>query len=224
MWTVLLVAAIAAPPDAATAATMPHIAATVQTGTLLFSQGDCLAVKVFTGSQITHVGAVVVESEGPVVYDAMNGPGVRKTPLDAYLRFLVPSRVYVMHPAKAFSPTETDALRSHFERELGRPYRVHHHATGERCDGVHCAEYVTDGLIAARRMTAVSPPKVSPGSLYQGVTDGSLYVDGGRYDFRIGRPAPPPGETWCQKSWRSTGECCTGSWQQLSRWFCCKTK
>ena len=49
----------------------------VQSGTLLFSEGDCLAVRIFTKSPYTHV-ATVVEQDGKFyVYDSMNGVGVR---------------------------------------------------------------------------------------------------------------------------------------------------
>ncbi len=39
----------------------------VQTGTLLVSEGDCLAVQVYTQSPFTHVGAVVMRDGQPFV-------------------------------------------------------------------------------------------------------------------------------------------------------------
>lgn len=224
MWTSLLVLVLAASPDAATEAAFPAIRSQVQTGTLLFSQGDCLAVKVFTCSQFTHVGVVVVEDGYPVVYDAMNGPGVRKSHLDDYLRFMVPSRVQVLNPVAEFSPADRVSMVRHLDSQLGRPYRVHHHATGKRCDGVHCAEYVTDALMAAHVLEAKEPPRVSPGSLYTGVVEGNLYQGRGSYEFHEARPLVPFGETTCQRYWRETGECCSGCCTQLSRWFLCRDK
>ncbi len=224
MWSAFLVLALAAAPDAETESTFPAIRAQAQTGSLLFSQGDCLAVKVFTGSPLTHVGMIIVENGEPVVYDAMNGTGVRKTPLDEYLHFLVPSKVQVLHPMSNLSEPDRTALVDHLDSQLGRPYRIHHHATGKRCDGVHCAEYMTDALIAANVLTANEPSRVSPGSLYVGVIDGRLYRPGGEYSFREAKPPIPSNETRCQRYWRQTGECCSGCCNQLSRWFLCREK
>lgn len=224
MWTSFLVMVLAAAPDVATESAFPEIRSQVKTGSLLFSQGDCLAVKVFTASSFTHVGMVVVEGSQPVVYDAMNGTGVCKTPLDQYLRFLVPSKVQVVHPAQAFPANDRAAMLRHLDSQLGRPYRVHHHTTGKRCDGVHCAEYLTDALIAAHVLTANEPSRVSPGSLYQGLMESKLYRYGGEYAFREASPPVPANETRCQRYWRETGECCTGCYRQMTRWFCCKDK
>jgi len=224
MWTSLLVMALAAAPDAATESAFPAIRSQLQTGSLIFSQGDCLAVKIFTASPYTHVGIVVIENGCPVVYDAMNGPGVRKTHVDEYLQFLVPSRVQVLHPVKEFPQADHAAMVRHLDCQLGRAYRIHHHATGKRCDGVHCAEYVTDALMTAHVLHAVEPPRVSPGSLHRGVVDGKLYRDGGSYDFREAKTPIPTGETTCQRYWRETGQCCSGCCNQLSRWFLCREK
>ena len=42
----------------------------VQTGTLLVSEGDCLAVQAYTQSPYTHVGAVVMRNGQPFVTPA----------------------------------------------------------------------------------------------------------------------------------------------------------
>jgi len=224
MPTYLLLLTLAATPADVTTAQFSEIRNTVQTGSLIFSQGDCLAVKVFSGSSFTHVATVVCEPDGPVVYDAMNGCGVRKSPLDEYLRFLVPSEVEVVHPARPLTEAEAAAFVNHLKSQLGRPYGIRHHVTGGRSDGVHCAEYLTDALIAAHWMTAKQPSRVSPGSLRQGVLEGQVYVPGQRYDFHEASPAPPVDETWCQWSWRETKECCSATCRQLSRWFLCREK
>ncbi len=221
MWTSLLVLVLAAAPDAATVSAFPEIRAQVQTGTLLFSQGDCLAVKVFTASSFTHVGMVVVEDGYPVVYDAMNGYGVRKSHLHDYLTFLVPSTVQVLQPVREFPEAERAAMVQHLDSQLGRPYRIHHHATGNRCDGVHCAEYITDALMAAHLLNAKEPSRVSPGSLHTGVIDGNLYRLSAEHDFREAKPPVPTEETRCQRYWRQTGQCYSGCCRQLSRWFLC---
>ena len=53
------------------------IAPELQTGTLLFTAGDCLAIKASAGGPYTHVAAVVLQNGAPVVYDSMHGVGVR---------------------------------------------------------------------------------------------------------------------------------------------------
>src|SRR5574339_643048 len=100
MWGAMLAAVLTATPVEANAAAVAELRCNLQTGSLLFSQGDCLAIKVFSGSRFTHVGAVVIEHGRPVVYDSMNGTGVRKQSLDDYVRFLSPSDVHVLHPAR----------------------------------------------------------------------------------------------------------------------------
>jgi hypothetical protein len=224
MQSLLLIVALAATPAETTTGQFAEVRQQAQTGSLIFSQGDCLAVKVFSRSSFTHVGTVVCEPDGPVVYDAMNGCGVRKQPLDDYLQFLVPSDVEVVHPARPLTDDEAAAFVNHLRSQLGRPYRIHHHATGGRSDGVHCAEYLTDALIAANWMTAKQPSRVSPGSLRQGVLEGRTYVPGERYQFTEAKPSPPVNETWCQWSWRETKQCCSATCQQLSRWFLCREK
>jgi hypothetical protein len=220
----LLVMCLAAVPAEGTVAEFAAIRDTVRTGTLIFSQGDCLAIKVFSGSSFTHVAAVVREPAGPVVYDAMNGTGVRKSSLDDYLRFLVPSRAEIVHPARPWTDSETAAFVQHLDSQLGRKYRIHHHATGGRADGLHCAEYLTDALIAAGQMTAKEPPRVSPGSLRQGALQGGVYATARTYDFAEYVPPAPISETWCQWTCRETAECCTATCRQLSRWFLCRAK
>src|SRR5262249_48891255 len=152
-----------------------------QTGTLIFSQGDCLAVKVFSNSRFTHCGTVVIEDGQPMVYDSMNGAGVRKTKLIDYLRLQTPSDLQVIHPSTNFTPEQSQAYANHLQSQLGRQYGVKHHVTGRRAKGVHCAEYCTDALIAAGKVAADEPPRVSPGSLYEGLTEHHLYTDGGTF-------------------------------------------
>lgn len=225
MWALLLAGVLSGSPTEANGAVMAELRSNLQTGSLLFSQGDCLAIKVFSGSRYTHVGAVVIEQGRPVVYDSMNGAGVRKQTLDEYVRFLAPSDVHVLHPSKKMTGVEARAFAHHLQRQVGRPYRIKHYATGRRTDGLHCGEYVTDALAAAGWFTAKEPARVSPGSLWEGVTQSGRYVDGGR--FEVGEPATPVPlgkETWCQRSWRETRECCGACCRQLSRWFFCGAK
>jgi hypothetical protein len=211
--------------SAASESVCRELADQCQTGTLLFSQGDCLAVKIFSGSRFTHCGAVVIEDGKPVVYDAMNRAGVRKTDLVEYLRLQTPTDLQVVHPAAPFTDSEAQAFRNYLQSQLGRPYGVKHHVTGKRATGVHCAEYLTDALMAAGKIEADQPPRVSPGSLYEGLTVHRLYLDGGQYELTAQPPHQPPAqESWRRRTWRAACECAAGCCRQMSRWFFCCEK
>ncbi|MDA0835865.1 MAG: YiiX/YebB-like N1pC/P60 family cysteine hydrolase [Planctomycetota bacterium] len=72
----------------------------VVTGTLIFSQGDCLAVKAYTQSPYTHVGVVVRRNDSAIIYDSTAGKGVRCQTLTNYLDDQNPAEIYVFHPRK----------------------------------------------------------------------------------------------------------------------------
>jgi len=225
MWTCLLIPLLAA-ASGDSAQVLQEVTANCQTGTLIFSQGDCLAVKVFSRSRFTHCAAVVLEDGQPLVYDAMNGTGVRKTNLTDYLRLQTPSEIQVLHPAGPLTAAEQQKFTDHLRSQLGREYGIKHHLTGQRVPGVHCAEYCTDALLAAQRISAEEPARVSPGSLYEGLTEHKLYLDGGHFELREKTTATPPpaDESWCGRAWRESWECTTASCRQMSRWFLCREK
>lgn len=233
MWSLLLSGALmscawASGPEAgpeirvASPEVLAELKQSLQTGSLIFSQGDCLAVKIFSGSLYTHVGGVVVKDGEAVVYDSMNGPGVRKTSLDEYLRLQTPSQIHVVHPATAFTAEQSGAYETHLNGQLGRKYAIKHHLTGRRCDGLHCAEYMTDSLMSAQLIRANNPPRVSPGSLLEGLETASLYTSGGRFDLKAAEPPTPENLTWCQRLWHDTGTCCSNTATQLRRWVLCR--
>ena len=84
----------------------------VQTGTLLFSKGDCLAVRIYTQSSYTHVAMIVMRNGEPLVYDSMNGIGARCLTLKNYLNTQRPATIHVFQPKTAFNPTNTTWIRS----------------------------------------------------------------------------------------------------------------
>ena len=141
--------------DAAAAA----LADEVQTGTLLFSKGDCLAIKVYTNSPYTHVAAVVVQDGAPYVYDSQNGAGVRRLMLNEYLRAQRPERLHVHHPREPLemqggttfhfldaSPAE--ALKVAQEAAGGQDVRIGGGATVVR-------EFVAAGLVDLMHLVQV---------------------------------------------------------------------
>src|SRR5690348_3297244 len=74
------------------------LASSLQTGSLLVCEGDCLAVKVFTGSPYTHVAAIVIRNGDPFVYESANGAGVRCRTLTSFLAAQENTEVHVYHP------------------------------------------------------------------------------------------------------------------------------
>ena len=212
-------AAAAAPVASQAAEDLPQ----AETGTLIFSRGDCLAVRVFSASRFTHVGVVVVRDGMPMVYDSMNGTGVRSQTLADYLESQRPCRLDLLQPAKEFTAAETQRMTDYLDSEVGRPYGVRHHLTGSTASGIHCAEYVTQGLIACSRVQAEHPARVSPASLRAGLLDGNLYRTGESLEVLEIRPQPNlEDSSWCARKWHETQECTHHCYGQMRRWFCCK--
>lgn len=206
------------PPDRLVA----QIEAESVTGTLLVSEGDCLAVKTFTGSPYTHVGTIVHRDGRCFVYDSTAGHGVRCQTLSNYVKWLDQHEVRLLHPSKPFSSGTEQAFVRHLESELGRPYAVLHHLTGERCDGVHCAEYVTEALVAANRMTVAKAPRVSPASLVAGVTQSGVYQEGGRFQRELPIAVRPEPTSWCAGCWRDTKDCMKWCWKKTRGAILCQ--
>jgi len=225
----MLIAAalVAGSPQPVNALASNHEAASVlaehvQTGTLILSQGDCLAVRVFTASPYTHVAAVVVEQGHPVVYDCANGVGVRKQLLEEYLDSQSPDAIHVFHPCTPFSAEQAQAFETSLNKQLGRAYGIKHHLTGRRAEGLHCAEYVTDALMSPGLIHANSPPRVSPASLVEGILKADLYSLPHTFELNepvvvIDKDAP-----WCSRMWAGTKLCTINCCSKMSGWFLCR--
>lgn len=223
----LLLAVIAASPGEGLETRTPkqaaaRIAKNVQTGTLLFSKGDCLAVKVYSGSKVTHVGAVVLRKGKPYVYESANGAGVRRLSLQRYLELQQPCDVRVIHPTRPFSAARERAFVKALDKELDRPYGIAHYRTGERANGLHCAEYVTDALCACRLIRAKNPARVSPGSLKSGIMKAALYSQSTTHRIATAVQKAPKNASWCSRTWFDTKRCTSDCCAQLSRWFLCR--
>ena len=229
MWSIIVTCAFACCGPAADANTpapaeelLCDLRPKLQTGSLVFSQGDCLAVKVFSQSSYTHVGGVVVKDGEAVVYDCMNGVGVRKTPFAEYLRLQTPSAIHIIHPNESFTPEKGVAFEQHLESQIGRQYAVKHHLTGRRGAGLHCSEYLTDALMAADIVSAKQPSKVSPGSLLEGVTFAQLYSEGDHFELNKAEPPPSPELSLYQRVWHNTSTGCSRGAVQVRRWILCR--
>lgn len=221
---ILAAALLAAPPAEMPAEELTPVQVieqidTLPTGTLIFSTGDCLAVRVYTRSRFTHVAAVVEEEGGPVVYDSTNGVGVRRQDLAAYLKTQSPGEVHMLKPRCRLSQQQCEQFQTALEEQLGRPYSVAHHLTGRRADGMHCAEYVTDALMAANIMSAKNPVRVSPASLHTGVHKKQTYVP--ECTVTLCESPPEKGEGWCSQTWIDTKRCTKRCYLKMRGWFCC---
>lgn len=220
---VLLLAVVASAPVLAFSSpdeAAERLSAEVQTGTLLFSEGDCLAVKAFTGSPYTHVAGVVVEDDEAWVFDSQNGVGVRKLRLTEYLAATRPDELHVLQPKSGLP--NANAFEEHLEKELGRPYSVAHHLTGRRCEGVHCAEYMTDSLSAAGLVRAERPPRVSPATLRNALLKNGLYEEGPVLEISAPAPKREPASGWCRELWLDTKDCCASCWGCVRRCVFCR--
>jgi hypothetical protein len=198
------------------------LAGQVQTGTLIVSKGDCLAIKIYSASAYTHVAAVVVDDEAVCVYESTGGAGVRKQFLGAYLASQSDHTLYVFQPRRPFTESQAKRFEEHLEAQLGRPYAIKHHLTGERCAGLHCSEYVTDALISADLLRAQEPPRVSPATLVEGILKAGLYDQTQTLEL-VPEPSECPASAgWCARLWFGTKECTSACYGKLRGWFCCK--
>jgi hypothetical protein len=224
----ILAAAILTGPPQTTAARLTaqeaarDVAADLQTGSLIVSQGDCLAIKIYSASAYTHVAAIVVNDGRTVVYDATGGAGVQKQSLCDYLVSQGDHTLFFFHPCGPLSEERCECFEKHLESQLGRPYAIHHHLTGQRTDGLHCSEYVTDALIASGTLRARQPPRVSPATLVEGILKADLYCQGATIELIPESAERPESIGWCARLWFDTKQCTRACCCKLRGWFFCK--
>lgn len=218
--TMIAVAAPATETDAASFAA--KLLREAQTGTLLFSRGECLAIRLATQGPYTHVAAIVVEGRRPFTYDSMNGSGVRRLSLKSYLQIHQPSQVDVLQPTCPLSEKRSARFHDYLNNQLGRPYAVKHHVTGQRDDGLHCSEYVTEALLHSGLIRAERPSRVTPTSLAEGLIAGSVYLHEQTLHCEVPSVTAPAGNNWCEQLWLDTKHCTQQTWHQLGAWFVCK--
>jgi hypothetical protein len=194
----------------------------LKTGSLIVSRGDCLAVKMYSASAYTHVASVVVHETHVYVYDATGGAGVRKQLLGDYLAGQDDNALYPFHLCQPLSPENARKLAEHLESQLGRPYAIAHHLTGNRAEGLHCSEYATDALMAAGLLRAKQPSRVSPATLVTGILKEGLYAQATTLQLVPDPPRRPESDSWCTQIWFDTKQCTRSCYLQLRAWFCCK--
>jgi len=121
-----------------------------------------------------------------------------------------------------FETSDQQQLTTYLDSQLGRPYAVQHHLSGQRCDGLHCAEYATDALMSVQLIRAERPPRVSPATLRTGVTQHAIYAVG--TTLRLTPPPTPPrrNESLCERWWHDTQSCCSNCCRRLRGWFLCQ--
>lgn len=193
----------------------------VQTGTLLATRGDCLAVKVFTQSGTTHVAAVVMQDGEPVVYDSANGVGVRCSTLREYLKSQGPGDIHIYMPTKPFSESRAQKFENYLTSQVGRPYAVKHHLTGSRSTGLHCAELLTDTFMSCGMLKANNPSRVSPASLIEGLTKGNLYAAGQTVTVAAPKNEETLSPTWYGRAWQVTRQASEFAYTKTKSWVIC---
>lgn len=184
----------------------------LETGSLLFSDGKCLAVKVVSRSRFTHVAVVVREKEGVFVYDSQNGVGVRRLSLAEYLGQNVGVEIEILRPRGSLTSSQKVGLQRYLKSQLGRPYAILHHLTGSRREGLHCAEYLTDALMAIELISAEQPSRVSPASLHSALLTHKLYRHQRTARLDLPEPKRVEGKNWCHELWYETKDCCSSCW------------
>ena len=200
-----------------------EITRSCESGSLIFSQGDCLAVRAYTNSPYTHVAVVIYDESGsPYVYDSMNGVGVRKLSLDDYLETQAPDKVHLFHPKRSLRTKEVSEFQDHLDEQLGRPYSVKHHITGRRSKGLHCSEYVSEALVEIEWLKVKNPARVSPASLAEGIAKYGVYRPAETYLLEVKiEPIPEP-QGRVARIWQGTKNCTLSCCSQLSRWILCR--
>jgi len=200
-----------------------RVRAEVQTGTLLVTEGDCLAIRIYTQSPYTHVAVVVVRNGKPFVYDSANGAGVRCSTLKNYLSSQSPSEIHVFHPKREFSKTKNEKLEEWLDSQLGRPYAISHHLSGERAAGLHCSEYVMDAMQHCGVLKAKRPSRVSPASLVTGITKHGIYTRSMVLQVEPVKHAPQPAsDSWCGSLWEDTKTCTSDCYRKTKGWIFCR--
>ena len=196
----------------------------LKAGSLIFHRGKCLSVKIYTRSPFTHVAIVVPEQKGPgwTVYDSARKHGVRKSKLSDYLEESSPDAISFLHPCNDLTPKQSEQLRNALDEQLGRPYSVKQHLTGNRAKGIHCSEYVTDALIAIDLLRTNKPPRVSPASLLEGILQANVYNPG--TILKVTLPVTPTAkkESWCSRVWNDTKTCTSNCYGKMRRLVLCR--
>lgn len=197
---------------------MEQLEGKLRPGSLIFHEGCCLAVKMYTQSPYTHVGILLPGKQGGWdVYDSASEDGTRRTNLDTYLQECAPESVTFCHPTSALSKQQQQNLRSELERQLGRPYSIRHYLTGSEADGMHCSEFVTRSLMAIDVLHANRPSRVSPASLLSGIEESEVYAAADVLVIeKILEPVPEP-DSWYARMWADTKACtaaCCRSWNR----------
>ena len=112
-------------------------------------------------------------------------------------------------------------MEGYLDSQLGRRYGIKHHLTGKRADGVHCAEYVVDSLIACELMQAQQPWRVSPASLVEGIVESDLYTQSLTLALKTPSVPRPAGQGRCREMWSDTKDCTRNCYLWLRGAICC---
>jgi hypothetical protein len=203
--------------------TVQAVAEAVQTGSIIASRGDCLAVRVYTNSPYTHVGAVVVHDGHAMVYDSMIRIGVRCQPLDEYLESQRPCDIELFRPTEHFTQDQARDFKKYLDEQVGRPYAIHQYVTGREVQGLHCAQYLTCALVASGHIRSGNPARVSPAEILRCLARDELYAAGDKTDLPpVPEPVPERATTWYGRAWQDTQSCSHSCWVQSSRWVIAK--
>lgn len=202
MW-VLLVLAVA-PAD-------------LQGGELLVLENCNSVVEGVTDGDIGHLAIVIRRDDGVFVAEATPSK-VRTLAWDDYLAELAriqqrrqhdnQMRVWMLIPKQSYSADELAAIDQHIDQQVGRRYSVLGYLSGERAEGIHCAQFTAECLQSTGRLERGDWHRSSPSSLVK--TLQSTHSD----LTKIELPAYQSSSSWCQESWLRVRE--IAAWWQWS--------
>lgn len=198
----------------------------VPEGTILVLENSNPIVEAYTDSEVTHVAMVLQDAGQAYVYEAAPKV-VRRLPLGDYLAELSQFndgrrksnqlRVRLYEPNRPYSEAEIAELKDFFESQLGRRYSVKGIVRKRQGDGIHCAQLVSNALVASGRYDIDQSYAVSPGELVGKITDHH------KAPAAVELPPHVKAGSWCQRSrnwWSGVFTWC--SWACVETWTFCR--
>lgn len=148
--------------------------AALRDGSVIFWQGGLLVKPILkhTDSDLTHAAIVLYNGAEPYVYEAVP-PRVHKVPLAEYRKHMEewvhdgkrPRFWFTMQPMNRYTALELNAMKTHAESQLGRPYMLRGWWKGHEVRGVFCSQLVGDIIEQSGKIEA-GGIRESPGSLH----------------------------------------------------------
>lgn len=183
-------------------------AAEAPDGSLVYLENCNSIVETTTRDTVGHVGLVLNDDDQTWIYEAAPSQ-VRRVAWADYQTEIARInarkseknrvRMWLLAPAKPYTPAECRAMRETLETSLGRRYSIAGYVKDRPGDGIHCAELASTALGASGRHAFSKQYAVTPGRLVEQIRPASLPA------VEIACTSAPA-EPWCARTWRRLGE------------------